>query len=70
LGVSELSVEDEKQYVNSVNETAKALWGLDAFKEVCEQIERTARAVYAVSNYELDIETEPVVQMNIPKGDE
>jgi hypothetical protein len=68
--VRELRGENEKRYVNSVKETAKVLWGLDAFNEVCEQIERTAKAVYAVSNYHLDIETEPVIHMRIPKEDE
>jgi hypothetical protein len=62
-----LSEEAERQYVNSVLETAKSIWGSEVYEEIKDQIERTVKAVYFVSNYRLDPEIEPMIQVRIPK---
>jgi hypothetical protein len=65
--VISLSEEAERQYVNSVLETAKSIWGSDIYEEIKDQIERTVKAVYLVSNYRLDIDIEPIIEVMIPK---
>lgn len=62
-----LSEEAERQYVNSVLETAKSIWGSDIYEEIKDQIERTVKAVYFVSNYRLDIDIEPIIEVMMPK---
>jgi len=53
----------EREYIHMVKETAKAMWGPEAAEKICEHIERTAAAVYAVSNYPLEPSIEPVTRM-------
>jgi hypothetical protein len=65
--VISLSEEAERQYVNSVLETAKSIWGSDIYEEIKDQIERTVKAVYFVSNYRLDIDIEPIIEVMMPK---
>jgi hypothetical protein len=65
--VISLSEEAERQYVNSVLETAKSIWGSDIYEEIKDQIERTVKAVYFVSNYRLDIDIEPIIELMMPK---
>jgi hypothetical protein len=65
--VISLSEEAERQYVNSVLETAKSIWGSDIYEEIKDQIERTVKAVYLVSNYRLDIDIEPIIEVMMPK---
>lgn len=65
--VIQLSEEDERQYVISVLETAKSIWGSKVYEEIKDHIERTVKAVYFVSNYRLDPEIEPMIQIRIPK---
>ena len=65
--VISLSEEAERQYVNSVLETAKSIWGSDICEEIKDQIERTVKAVYFVSNYRLDIDIEPIIEVMMPK---
>ena len=62
--VETLSGDGEKEYIHMVKETAKAMWGPEAADRLGEHIERTAAAVYAVSNYPLEPATEPVTKMN------
>lgn len=59
-----MSGDGEKEYIHMVKETAKAMWGPEAADRLGEHIERTAAAVYAVSNYPLEPTTEPVTRMN------
>jgi hypothetical protein len=58
-----LSGDGEKEYIHMVKETAKAMWGPEADDKFGENIERTASAVYAVSNYPLEPGVEPVTRM-------
>ena len=55
-----MSENDEKEYVNLVVETARQMWGNDELKMIRDQVEKTAKSVYAVSNYPLRPEIEPV----------
>jgi len=61
--VETLSGDGEKEYIQMVKETAKATWGPEAAERLGEHIERTAAAVYAVSNYPLEPGVEPVTRM-------
>jgi hypothetical protein len=61
--VKTLSVDGEKEYIHMVKEAAKAMWGPEAADKFGEHIERTAAAVYAVSNYPLEPGVEPVTRM-------
>jgi len=54
-----LSGNGEKEYIQMVKETAKAMWGPEAAEKFSEHIERTAAAVYAVSSYPLEPRLEP-----------
>ena len=58
-----MSVDGEKEYIHMVKEAAKAMWGPEAADRFGEHIERTAAAVYAVSNYSLEPGVEPVTKM-------
>jgi len=58
-----LSGDGEREYINMVKETAMAMWGPEAAKKFSDHIERTAAAVYAVSNYPLEPEIEPATKM-------
>jgi len=57
-----LSGNGEKEYIQMVKETAKAMWGPEAAEKFSEHIERTAAAVYAVSSYPLEPRLEPVTR--------
>lgn len=59
-----MSVDGEKEYIHMVKEAAKAMWGPETADKFGEHIERTAAAVYAVSNYPLEPGVEPVTRMN------
>jgi hypothetical protein len=61
--VETLSGDAEREYIHMVKETAKAMWGPEAAEKIGEHIERTAAAVYAVSNYPLEPSIEPVTRM-------
>jgi hypothetical protein len=61
--VETLSGDGEKEYIHVVKEAAKAMWGPEAADKFGEHIERTASAVYAVSNYPLEPSIEPVTRM-------
>lgn len=56
-----MSESDEKEYVSMAVESARQMWGNEELKKIREQVERTAKAVYTVSNYPLEAETEPVI---------
>lgn len=58
-----MSEDAEREYIHLVKETAKAMWGPEAAEKIGEHIERTAAAVYAVSNYPLGPDIEPVTRM-------
>lgn len=58
-----MSGDGEREYINMVKETAKAMWGPEAAEKFSDNIERTAAAVYAVSNYPLESDVEPVTKM-------
>ncbi len=58
-----LSEEAKRQYVSSVLETAREMWGSDTLNEIHRSIERTAEAVYEVSNSQLSPHIEPVTKM-------
>lgn len=62
-----MSESDEKEYVNMVVETARQMWGNNELKKIRDQVEKTAKAVYTVSNYPLDPEIEPIT---LPKPEE
>lgn len=51
------------KYIHKVKESAKAIWGVEAVNEFSGHIEQTAGAVYAVLNYPLDSDVEPVTKM-------
>ena len=59
-----MSGNGEREYIHMVKEAAKAMWGPEAAEKFDDHIERTAAAVYAVSNYPLEPATEPVTRMN------
>jgi hypothetical protein len=61
--VKTLSGDGEREYIHMVKETAKAMWGPETAEKIGEHIERTAAAVYAVSNYPLEPAVEPVTRM-------
>jgi hypothetical protein len=63
--VRELSKEAKEQYVSSVLETAKEMWGSETLNGIHRSIERTAEAVYEVSNYQLSPHIEPVTKMRL-----
>ncbi len=63
MWVEPLSGDGEREYIYMVKETAKAMWGPEAADKFGEHIERTAAAVYAVSNYPLEPAIEPVTRM-------
>ncbi|MCW4049853.1 MAG: hypothetical protein NWE89_08965 [Candidatus Bathyarchaeota archaeon] len=58
-----MSDDAEKDYVHMVMETAKGMWGAEEAQRIKDHVERTAKAVYAVSNYPLEPEIEPVTKM-------
>ena len=58
-----MSGDGEREYIHMVKETAKAMWGTKAAEKLGDHIERTAAAVYAVSNYPLEPDVEPVTRM-------
>lgn len=58
-----MSGEGEREYIHMVKEAAKTMWGPEAADEFGDHIERTAAAVYAVSNYPLEPAVEPVTRM-------
>ena len=58
-----MSEDGEREYIHMVKETAKAMWGPEAAEKFGDHIERTAAAVYAVSNYTLDPGVEPITKM-------
>ncbi len=58
-----MSGEGKREYIHMVKETAKAMWGPEAAEKFNDHIERTAAAVYAVSNYPLEPDVEPVTKM-------
>lgn len=60
-----MSGDGEKEYIHMVKETAKAMWGPESADKFGEHIERTAAAVYVVSNYPLEPATEPVTRMKL-----
>ena len=60
--VETLSGDGEKEYIQMVKETAEAMWGPEAADTFGDHIERTAAAVYAVSNYPLEPGVEPVTR--------
>lgn len=62
-----MSENDEKEYINMVVETARQMWGNNELKKIRDQVEKTAKSVYAVSNYPLSPEIEPVT---LPKPKE
>ena len=55
-----MSENTEKEYVSIVVESARQMWGDEEFKKIKEQVERTAKAVYSVSNYPLESGIEPL----------
>jgi hypothetical protein len=63
MWVESLSGDGEREYIQMVKETAKAMWGPETADEIGEHIELTAAAVYAVSNYPLEPGVEPVTRM-------
>lgn len=58
-----MSGDGEKKYVRMVAETARAMWGNEAVEKIMSHIEATAKAVYQVGNYPLDVSTEPVTKL-------
>ena len=58
-----MSGDGEREYIHMVKETAKAMWGPEAAEKFGDHIERTAAAVYAVSNYPLEPGVEPATRM-------
>jgi hypothetical protein len=62
-----MSESDEKEYVSMAVESARQMWGNEELKKIREQVERTAKAVYVVSNYPLGPEIEPIT---LPKPKE
>ena len=58
-----MSGNGEREYVHMVKEAAKVMWGSEAAEKFSDHIERTAAAVYAVSNYPLEPDVEPVTRM-------
>ena len=58
-----MSGDGAREYIHMVKETAKAMWGPEAAEKLGDHIERTAAAVYAVSNYPLEPGVEPVTRM-------
>lgn len=55
--------EGEKEYIQIVIETAKAMWGPEQVKTLQQHFQTTAKAVYAVSNYPLKPEEEPITTL-------
>lgn len=60
-----MSGDGEREYIHMVKETARAMWGVDEAQKFSDHIERTAAAVYAVSNYPLEPDAEPVTRMRL-----
>ena len=60
-----MSGDGEKEYVRMVQEAARAMWGAKAAAEFSDHVERTAKAVYMVSNYPLESGVEPVTRMRL-----
>jgi len=58
-----LSGDGEREYIHMVKETAKTMWGPESAEKFGDHIESTAAAVYAVSNYPLEPDVEPVTRM-------
>ena len=58
-----MSGDGENEYIRMVKEAAKAMWGPEAAEKFGDHIERTAAAVYAVSNYPLEPDVEPITRM-------
>lgn len=54
---------EEKKFIAKVFLTAKELWGEDTVK-MREHIEKTARAVYRIREFELTSDIEPITKMN------
>ncbi len=66
--VEALSGDGEKEYIHMVKEAAKTMWGPESAEKFNEHIERTAAAVYAVSNYPLEPSVEPVTRFMPGEG--
>jgi hypothetical protein len=64
-----LTEEAKRQYVSSVLESAKEMWGSETLKEIHRVIERTSKAVYEVSNYHLSPHIEPVTKMQLSEDE-
>ena len=62
-----MSDNDEKEYVSMAVESARHMWGNEELKKIREQVEKTAKAVYVVSNHPLDPDIEPIT---LPKPKE
>jgi hypothetical protein len=58
-----LSGDGEKKYIRMVADTARAMWGDEAVEKFMSHIEATAKAVYQVGSYPLDVSTEPVTKL-------
>ena len=52
-----------------VVESAKGMWGSAEANKFRDHIERTAKAVYIVSNYPLEPAIEPVTKMSYSEED-
>jgi len=61
--VNSLSGDGEKKYIRMVADTARAMWGDEAVEKFMSHIEATAKAVYQVGSYPLDVSTEPVTKL-------
>ena len=60
-----MSRDGEREYIQMVKESARSMWGPEAATKFSEHIERTAAAVYAVSNYPLEPGVEPIVRLKL-----
>jgi len=58
----------EKDYVRMVAETARGMWGEETVQGIMSHIEATAKAVYRVDCYPLDVSTEPVTKVRPEAG--
>jgi hypothetical protein len=64
-----LSQEGEKAYIQMVLDSAKDMWGGTKVDKFRDHIERTAKAVYTLSNYPLEPVIEPITKMSYREED-
>ncbi len=55
----------EKDYIKMVLEMATSMWGSEVAQRICEHLEQTGKAVWAVSNFQLGSEVEPITVMRL-----